>query len=103
MPDWYLYLVRCDDGSVYTGVSTDVARRFREHQRGGARAARYLKSRRAVEVIFTACVGDRSAALIAETAIKRLAKPQKEALVAGTATLDDVLTDYAARRTRRVS
>ena len=83
-------MVRCDDGSLYTGISTDVARRLREHQLGGPRAARYLRTRRAIDVIFTRRIGDRSAALRAEWAIKRLEKIQKEALVAGQLTLDDV-------------
>jgi len=101
--DWYLYMVRCDDGSLYTGVSTDVARRFREHQRGGARTARYLRTRKPVGMIFTQCVGDRSAALVAEHAIKRLDKPQKEALAAGVMPLRHVLAQYAMRRGQRRS
>ena len=89
-PDWYLYIVRCDDGSLYTGISTDVARRLLEHQRGGTRAARYLRSRLPIDLVFTQCIGDRSAALRAEWAIKRLEKTQKEALARGQLTLDDV-------------
>jgi putative endonuclease len=99
--DWHLYIVRCDDGSLYTGVSTDVARRFREHQRGGQRAARYLRSRKPVAMIFTERVGDRSAALIAEHAIKCLEKVHKEALARGAVALQDVLVQFASRRSKR--
>jgi putative endonuclease len=99
--DWHLYIVRCDDGSLYTGVSTDVARRFREHQRGGQRAARYLRGRKPVAMIFTERVGDRSAALIAEHAIKRLGKVHKEALARGAVALRDMLAEHAARRSKR--
>ena len=91
-------MVRCDDGSVYTGVSTDVVRRLSEHSSGGARSARYLRIHRPVELIFTQCVGDRSAALTAEYAIKQLEKTQKEELAAGATTLHAVLAHYATRR-----
>jgi len=94
-PDWHLYIVRCGDGSLYTGVSTDVARRLREHRRGGPRAARYLRTRGPIDVIFAQLIGDRSAALRAEWAIKRLEKTQKEALVRGQLALADVLGKIA--------
>lgn len=94
-------MLRCNDGSVYTGVSTDVARRLDEHRSGGARSARYLRTRRPVEVIFTQCVGERAAALSAEYAIKRLEKAQKEELAGGVTTLADVLERYATQRALR--
>ena len=100
-PDWYVYMLRCNDGSVYTGVSTDVARRLNEHRSGGARSARYLRARRPVDVIFAQRVGERSAALIAEHAIKRLEKNQKEELAGGITTLGEVLARYAMQRARR--
>jgi putative endonuclease len=101
VPDWYVYMLRCSDGSVYTGVSTDVTRRLHEHRGGGARSARYLRTRRPVDMIFTQRVGERSAALIAEHAIKRLEKTDKERLARGVTTLDDVLARYALQRARR--
>ncbi len=91
MPDWHVYIVRCDDGSLYTGISTDVARRLREHQRGGPRAARYLRTRAAIDVVFTQLIGDRSAALRAEWAIKRLEKTRKEAFARGELSLSELL------------
>jgi len=45
MSDWYLYIVRCRDGTLYTGISTDVDRRLAEHRQGGNAGARYLKGR----------------------------------------------------------
>jgi putative endonuclease len=90
-PDWYLYIVRCDDGSLYTGISTDVARRLLEHQRGGTRASRYLRTRLPINLVFAQCIGDRSTALRAEWAIKRLEKNQKEAIARGDLALADVL------------
>jgi putative endonuclease len=101
VPDWYLYMVRCADGSVYTGVSTDVERRLKEHQRGGRRAARYLKTRRPVDLIFSAMIGDKGAALRAEHAIKQLEKRQKEALAVGAVALQVILDAHAERRASR--
>lgn len=103
MPDWYLYMVRCADGSVYTGISTDVERRWKEHQRGGARAARYLRTRQPVDLIFSAMIGDKGSALRAEYAIKQLDKQQKEALAKGAIALQVILDAYAERRASRAS
>lgn len=103
MPDWYLYMVRCADGSVYTGISTDVERRWKEHQRGGTRAARYLRTRRPVDLIFSAMIGDKGSALRAEYAIKQLDKQQKESLAKGAIALRVILDAYAERRASRAS
>jgi putative endonuclease len=83
MSDWILYIVRCRDGSLYTGITTDVARRLREHQRGGTRGASYLRGRGPLQLQFTHRFGDRAAASRAEYAVKRLSKPAKEQLAAG--------------------
>lgn len=97
---WYLYMLRCDDGSVYTGITTDVERRFEEH-RSGRRGARYLRARRPTELLYATVVGDRSAASVAEYAVKSLEKSQKEAVAAGTLLLVDVLERRARRRSQR--
>lgn len=83
MPDWILYIVRCRDGSLYTGITTDVARRLREHHRGGTRGAHYLRGRGPLQLQFTHRFNDRSAASRAEYAVKRLSKRAKERLAAG--------------------
>ena len=76
MPCWYVYLIECRDGSLYTGVAVDVARRFREHVAGkGARYTRAHPPRRLAAVIAAV---DRSEALRAEARIKRL-RPAKRA------------------------
>jgi putative endonuclease len=94
-------MVRCDDGSLYTGISTDVARRLSEHQDGGRRGASYFRVRKPVEVVFTQRIGDRASALSAEYAIKRLDKPQKEHLASGALTLQDALARATQRRAPR--
>lgn len=74
---WSVYLLRCADGSLYTGIATDVARRVAEHEEGG-RGARYLRGRGPLTLVFQREVGDRRAASRVEYRIKRLAKAEKE-------------------------
>jgi DNA-binding protein HU-beta len=72
---WYLYLIECADGSLYTGIATDVARRFQEHLSG--KGARFTRSRKAIRLVASRPIGSRSEALRAEIAIKRLPKVKK--------------------------
>ena len=78
---WSLYLVRCGDGTLYTGITTDVAERFAQHCEGGPRAAKYLRGRGPFELVFTAEIGDRSEASKMERLVKRLSKTRKERLL----------------------
>lgn len=82
---WYLYLIRCSDGSLYTGISTDVERRFAAHQAN--RGARRLRGRGPLELVFTQPLGDRSLALRVEHRIKRWSRADKERLLRGEAAL----------------
>jgi putative endonuclease len=90
-----LYIVECADGTYYTGIATDVARRLGEHN-GGAltgargtaargRGARYTATRRPVALVFTEAFPNRSAALKEEARIKRLSRVEKEKLIDGRA------------------
>ncbi len=81
MSSAWVYMLRCADGSLYTGWSTDVARRLERHQAGTA--SRYTASRLPVELVYEAAVEDRSAALREELRIKRLDRRAKLALIAG--------------------
>lgn len=78
---WSLYILKCGDGSFYTGVTNDLERRFRAHQDG--KASRFTRTRRPVELVYTEECGSRSQALTRECAVKSLTRPKKEALVAG--------------------
>ena len=78
MACWYVYLIECRDGSVYTGVATDVGRRYAEHAAG--RGARYTRSRPPVRLLGSFEYPDRSAASRAEYAIKQLPPARKRAL-----------------------
>ncbi len=81
MASWSVYIVRCRDGSLYTGIATDVRRRFLEHRRGAGRGAKYLRGRGPLRLVFTTPIGPRSRALRVECQIKKLPKARKEALI----------------------
>ncbi|AVI65979.1 hypothetical protein CKQ84_08905 [Shewanella sp. WE21] len=80
-PLWYLYLVRCANGHLYTGVTTDVTRRFSEHQSGGIKSAKYLRGKGPLTLMYQEQVGTRSDALKREIAVKKLSRAQKLALI----------------------
>jgi putative endonuclease len=75
----YVYLLRCADGSLYCGWSTDPERRLREHQRGVA--SRYTRARLPVELVWSRVCASRSEAMREEVRIKRLPARQKRALL----------------------
>ena len=81
---WYVYLVRCADGTLYTGVTTDLEGRERTHNRG--RGAAHTRSRLPVAIVHAEPALDRGAALRRELAIKGMTRRSKEALVAGVTT-----------------
>ena len=85
-----LYILRCGDGSLYTGIAIDVAKRLREHE-NGKRGAKYLRGRGPLCLVFEQSLGDRSAATRAERRVKRLDRAQKEALVSGDLSLASLL------------
>jgi putative endonuclease len=76
---WHVYIVRCADASLYTGIAKDVASRIGEHNAGGG--AKYTRSRLPVELVYIEKAVDRSAALRREAAIKRLSANAKRALI----------------------
>ncbi|MDD5722632.1 MAG: GIY-YIG nuclease family protein [Syntrophales bacterium] len=81
MASWYVYMIRCKSGALYTGITTDVDRRFAEHQGSGFKAARYLRGRGPLQLVLTMHAGARGAALRLEHRIKCLSKARKETLV----------------------
>lgn len=86
---WFLYLLECSDGSVYTGIAIDVQARFDQHASGAG--ARYTRSRKPVQVLASFELADRSGASRAEYWVKRLSPAEKRALAAGLRTLESVL------------
>lgn len=79
MSDWTLYIIRCSDGSLYTGITTDLERRLEEHRNG--RGAKYFRGREALEVAYIEACSDRSQASRREAAIKSLSRAEKMRLV----------------------
>ena len=76
---WYLYILRCRDGSLYIGITTDVDKRFEAHQAG--RGAKYTRGRGPLELVYRETCGDHSAALKRELEIKRLPRERKLHLI----------------------
>ncbi len=83
MTAWYVYMLRCSDGSLYTGITNDVARRVAEHA-NGKRGARYTRGRRPVTLVYQEACDDKSAALKREIDIKKLSKDKKQELARTT-------------------
>lgn len=77
-----LYILRCADGTLYTGIATDVQRRLEEHA-SGPRGAKYLRGKGPLEVVFEESVGDRALASQLEHRVKQLSRKQKLELVSG--------------------
>ena len=76
---WHVYILRCADGSLYTGITTDLTRRTRQHSEGTA--SRYTRSRRPVQLVYQERKRSQSTALKREAAIKRLTRRQKLAMI----------------------
>ncbi|MBT8096000.1 MAG: GIY-YIG nuclease family protein [Woeseia sp.] len=89
---WSVYLLRCADGSLYTGIATDVQRRFAEHD-SSERGAKYLRGRGPLRLELACEVGDRSLASRVEHRIKRLSRNRKEALIDKPRELKKLLAD----------
>ena len=75
---WAVYIVRCADNTLYTGIARDIESRLAQHNSG--KAAKYTRSRLPVELVFREDAADRSAALKREHAIKQLSTEEKRAL-----------------------
>jgi putative endonuclease len=80
---WFVYMVRCRDGSLYTGITTDLDRRVAAHSAG--KGARYTRSRRPVTLVYSRRARDKSSALRTEHRLKQLSRAEKLALTAPTA------------------
>ncbi len=93
MSEWSIYLLRCVDGSVYTGIATDVSRRISEHEQG-KRGAKYLRGRGPFELVYQRAVGDRSVATRIEYRVKQLARVEKEDLQQLPSRIDELLNEF---------
>lgn len=78
---WWVYMVQTQSGRLYTGITTDTKRRFKEHCAGGKLGARFFRTDPAYAMVFIEAQPDRSAASRRESAMKKLTRQQKLALV----------------------
>lgn len=76
---WKLYILRCGDGSLYTGITTDVEKRLQTHRSG--KGAKYTRGRGPLELVYREELADHSAALKREHEIKAMSRQEKEKLV----------------------
>lgn len=77
---WHIYMLKCSDGSIYTGITTDLTRRVDEHN-SSSKGAKYTRVRRPVELIYSESHSDKSSASKREHQIKQLSKIQKLSLI----------------------
>ncbi len=79
MSRWSVYILRCADGTLYTGITTDIAARLAKHNSGDG--AKYTRSRRPVELVWSRAMKSESAARRGEVALKKLSKAEKEVFI----------------------
>ena len=87
METCWVYMLRCGDGSLYTGWTKDLARRVRSHAAG--KGAKYTRARLPVALVYRERCGDKGEALRREAALKRLSRAQKLALIEGRVLADE--------------
>ncbi|MCU7960808.1 MAG: GIY-YIG nuclease family protein [gamma proteobacterium symbiont of Bathyaustriella thionipta] len=83
--DWWVYILRCADGSLYTGMARDLMARLQVHNAG--KGAKYTRGRRPLELVYQEACPHRSAALKREYQLKRLSRSAKEALIVASRAL----------------
>lgn len=79
---WFVYVLRCADDSLYTGITIDIERRVNEHNEGGPKSAKYTRYRRPITLLYQETCSNRSTACKREIAIKKLTRSQKLRLIA---------------------
>lgn len=77
-----LYIIECADGSLYTGITTDLTRRFKEHQSG--KGGHYTRAHKPVCIVYSEVHANRSQASVREAAVKKLSREQKHTLIAAS-------------------
>jgi putative endonuclease len=78
--NWYVYMIRCDDDSLYTGITDDVERRVMQH--ASRRGAKYFRGRQPAQVVYLESGHSRCSAAQREAAIKKMRRPAKDCLIA---------------------
>ena len=86
-PNYSVYMIRTRENKLYTGVSNDVGRRFKEHVANGAKTAKALRGKGPLELVFVSVIGSRDDALRVEAQIKKKSKSEKEQMIEQAKTL----------------
>ena len=76
---WFVYILRCGDGTLYTGITSDIEKRFKAHSSG--KGAKYTRGRGPLNLVYKEACVDHSAALKREAEIKKLSREEKEKLI----------------------
>ena len=93
MKIWFLYMIRCNDGSLYTGITTDVKRRFEEHQAYDGKGSKYLRGKAPLQLVMKKKIGNKSLALKVENKMKKLTKVKKEMVVEGKIRIKEIINE----------
>jgi len=76
---WFLYIIRCKGGVLYTGITIDIQRRFKQHESG--KGAKFLRGKAPLELVYQKKIGNQSEALKMEVHVKKLSKQKKEEMI----------------------
>ena len=87
---WHLYILRCKDETLYTGITNNLQRRFEEHQSNSPRCAKYLRGRQPLTMIYHTAFDSKSLALKAEIKVKKLTANQKRLLASGHLVIHEI-------------
>ncbi|MCF6150384.1 MAG: GIY-YIG nuclease family protein [Candidatus Kuenenia sp.] len=98
---WFLYIIRCNNGRLYTGITTDGKRRFEEHKKGDKRSAKYLRGKGPLEMVMIKKIGERGLALKIEAKVKKLPKIKKEMLIEGKITVREIMKNLNAKLNKK--
>ncbi len=90
--EFTLYMVRCADGTLYTGIAADVEKRLAQHE-SGSRGAKYLRGKGPLQIVFSEVAGNRATASQLEYRVKKLSRSRKLDLVEGRCRLEDLRSD----------
>jgi putative endonuclease len=91
MGNWFLYLIRCKDNSLYTGITTDVNRRFNEHKSNDRKGSKYLRGKAPLKLVLKKKIGNKSLASKVEAKVKKLPKANKELFVKGKIKIKEII------------
>ncbi len=98
---WYVYLLRCGNGALYTGVTTDVSHRLTEHRKAEGKGAKYLRGKAPLHLVFKKAIGSKGLALSVEGCIKKLPKARKEALIERGDVIEQIIARTLKASNRR--